>query len=244
VQPAQYSAPAAQSQPSAMPGTIPSLPSLHPPAHAQPACGGAASASAPLTGPCAGSSMASAFPPAPARLAAWYSAPCGRAWQVPPAPAPAPPMAGGPQQVPGPPIVAPARLPPDMLAAAANTNHALPSLRNPTLPPDYISPGVLDDMVRRDSTVPLSLRCASCFILAVDPVWCQCCDAIACRACLGAPDEPGACSQCGSRGDMLHVVGALRMLVDLWRVFAYQCMDVYSAPIQLEQDACDNILHC
>lgn len=62
--------------------------------------------------------------------------------------------------------------------------------------------------------VPAALRCCGCWMLAREPVWLPCCDAVACVGCLGPIECPWTCPVCHDAlhdGDV-HIVGALREL--------------------------------
>ncbi len=122
----------------------------------------------------------------------------------------------------------PSRLTGERLDAAANAARMAPSLRDTTLPADFVPFVVLDSMARRDATVPAALRCAACCVLPSTPVWCACCDVIACSACLAPPEQAWCCCVCGTRDDAsFHRVGALDALLDVWRLLAFVRMDPY-----------------
>jgi hypothetical protein len=64
------------------------------------------------------------------------------------------------------------------------------------------------------AAVPSALRCRGCCILAREPVWLPCCDAVACFDCLGPVECPATCPVCHAalRDGDFFVVGALRDL--------------------------------
>jgi len=86
-----------------------------------------------------------------------------------------------------------------------------------SLPPGFISGAELRCMLRSRLDVPSFLRCTACCQLAVDAVWCQTCDTIACSGCLAPGEEPWLCPHCnGISEDNFHVVTAIRRMADGW----------------------------
>jgi hypothetical protein len=80
--------------------------------------------------------------------------------------------------------------------------------------PAAAAPAHVLSAVYAHAAVPSALRCRGCCILAREPVWLPCCDAVACFDCLGPVECPATCPVCHAalRDGDFFIVGALRDL--------------------------------
>ena len=115
------------------------------------------------------------------------------------------------------------------------------------LPPDFLRGEELEVLVSRRPDAPSFLRCHACLVLPSEPVWCSCCDVLACKSCVEDPLDDasrqaapfrssyGVCPACsgafGSGDDdrpAAHAVGALRSVICAWKRCVMEATDPYA----------------
>jgi hypothetical protein len=116
------------------------------------------------------------------------------------------------------------------------------------LPDDFIPSNELDALVSKRPDAPSFLRCYACCILAVDAMWCACCDVVACKTCVYAIEKDPQCPKCGGHCDAdtgVFVVTAIRVMIDAWKKNTMEATDVYArqATALLSSTSASRVVH-